>query len=256
METNALPNNKLRGALTRGLVALLVAIFLLIATNFAFIDILRGPEKLGPISQEDPGSYVSAEVSLIMDFYAEDYSSLRDSVTGWYAIVPHEGQLFTILLTPRYFESAGLVIDDTYSYLNRLINRIDKYFVVNGTLDNLDPKAQAMLYDWFSLNKGWMAEAGIIGEVTDYSHILSPYVLCVDTVGSLPAVWAFALTGAALLCLVYVLIIFVRCALGKYGGKPEDAAEFDGDEPAASRTLPYDTPGMEEFSPDSGEAGK
>ena len=68
METNALPNNKLRGALTRGLVALLVAIFLLIATNFAFIDILRGPEKLGPISQEDPGSYVSAEVSLIMDF--------------------------------------------------------------------------------------------------------------------------------------------------------------------------------------------
>ena len=99
METNTLPNRKLRGALTRALVALLIAVFLLVATNFAIIDVIRGPEELGPITEDDLGSYVSAKVSVIMDFYAEDYSRLRNTVTGWYAIVPHDGKL-TVLLTP------------------------------------------------------------------------------------------------------------------------------------------------------------
>ncbi|MGI5935965.1 MAG: DUF6709 family protein [Oscillospiraceae bacterium] len=256
METNTSPKSKLRGALTRALVALLIAVFLLVATNFAIIDILRGPKELGPVAQDDLGSYVSTEVSVIMDFYAEDYSPMRNTVTGWYAIVPHNGKLLTVLLTPRYFESAGLVIDDTYSYINGLIDGLDKYFIIHGTLDNLELQAQEMLHQWFSMNKDWMEEAGIIGEVTDFSQILSPYVLRADRVGSLSAAWVLILNGAALLCLVYIFIVFVRYTLGKYDDKPEDTAQHGGDMPGVSRALPFEPLKTAAVSPDSGEGAE
>jgi len=255
METNTLPNRKLRGALTRALVALLIAVFLLVATNFAIIDVIRGPEELGPITEDDLGSYVSAKVSVIMDFYAEDYSRLRNTVTGWYAIVPHDGKLLTVLLTPRYFDSAGQVIDDTYSYINGLTDGLDKYFAVHGTIDSLELQAQEMLHEWFSLNKGWMEEAGLIGEVTDFSQVLSPYVLRVDRVGSLSFAWMLILNVAALLCLVYIFIVYLRYRLGKYDNKPGNS-EPGGAAPADSRAVSCEPAETADIYQDAGEGAK
>ena len=174
-------------AFIRACAAILLALALLAATGFAIVDMLRGPKVTADASELSPGDYVTTNVDMILGYFAEEYNS-RDEVTALYAVVPYGGRFAVIILPERYFDSAETVYDSTYDFINGRTAFINDYILVTGTAEELTDKTAAMFYDWFGLNKDWMAEAGLVdADVQDYADHLSLIALRADMTGRLPS---------------------------------------------------------------------
>lgn len=206
--------------------AVVLAGILLGATEMALLDILRGPQEMESLRSGGAGDYVAMDIADIYDFYAEDYVASKDTVTAWYAVISLDGQLVTLRLPERYFDSAEVIIEDTYDELNGFIEKSSRYFRINGTVGELSEAAETKLYDWFSYNSEWMAYLGIVDSAEDYSDCLSPYVINVDFIGPYGYVTTYILTGIALAALVFALVIAFRLALGGYREKGSDADDM------------------------------
>ena len=164
-----------------------------------------------------------------MVFSSRVKSGCAGRVTALYAVIPYDGRLSVVILPERYYESAALILGETYAFLNGETAALDRYFLVTGTTAALDETSAGMFYDWFGENRDWLAESGLVSAgVEDYAEVLSPVALRVDTVGKLPNVWAWVLTGLAWGLLIWCAVILLRWSLGKYSPKPE-AETADGE---------------------------
>lgn len=211
-------NLKLKAALARGLITLLAALVLLVLTNYAAITILMGPQNVVSLDEDSLGSYVALNVDTIADFYAEAYNIRSDETTGWYAVIPFDGQFLTILLPERYFESASTV----YSQWNYLIQGPNEektqYFQVNGTVDTLTAQEDGRMGDWFNAHSPELLGRGYVNSLT-HADNLSPYIIKVDKIGGLPEMAAYILSGAAALLILHTAVVFLLAALGRYTRK-------------------------------------
>lgn len=237
------------------LAALLVALILLAVTGFAFVDILRGPEDVNAAADLEKGDYVVVDIFADLGCYAEAFRG-EDKITGLYILVPMEDQLVSFLVPERYFDAEFRIRQSTLMWLNGFSDSLSEYILTVGTVRTLSEKEQTLLYDWFGENHIWMTETGILGPVEDYSVYLSPYVICVDQLGHLPAVWVYILSGAAWLLIMLAVVLGLLWALGKFDPKPEavpETAEAHDEAPecpeeeaapaeAAAPELPEETP--------------
>jgi hypothetical protein len=192
--------------LPRAFSALFLAAVIFSTMGAAVFDSLGSPKELETVSEENIGDYVSQEVYFILDYYAEEGNSSGGDASGRYAVVPQGGMLVTYLIPDRYFDSMDTVLNDTYAWLNGEIDSLDKYFIVNGTVDRLDSTTEGLFYEWFNQSHDWMADAGLIDASEDYANYLSPYIIKVGYIGAYPAILAYVLSAFALFCLVYFVI--------------------------------------------------
>lgn len=241
-------NKRAKRAVIRACAAAVLALVLLAATGFAVVDMLRGPDVTADMTGLAPGDFVTTNVDMILGYFAEEYNG-KDEVTALYAVVPYGGRFAVVILPERYFDSADTVYDSTYDFINGRTAFINDYILVTGTAEELTDETAAMFYDWFGLNKDWMAEAGLVdADVQDYADHLSLVALRADMTGRLPAVWAWTLSGIAWALLMYAVIVFLRLTLGKYAPEPEPAsAEIAAQEPEA---------GAEEEKPESADSAE
>ena len=250
METTA-PNKKLRHAAVRAVSAVLLALALLAVTGFSFIKLMLGPDFITSFDNVSEGDYVSANISLIIDFYAEGYSHAGGDATSLYAVSAGDEDFYTIVVPKRYFDSANTINQDTLSYMLGTRSSLSRFFTVTGTVHVLSDSELSYLYQWFSDNMQWLQSTDVIGEVSDYSDYLSVYALRVDYVGRLPAVWVYVLSSIAWLLLVYAVIILIRFALGKYSPAPAELTAPDA--PAASGQPEPESSGAGEASTNENE---
>lgn len=225
------------------LAALLVALILLALTRFAFVTLLKGPTDVNLASELTEGAYVSADISIDLGIYAEKYSTSSGEASDRYILVPMGEMLVSVLLPERYFDSEAEIRSDTYDWINGKADSINRYILTIGTVRTLEEKEQTILYDWFSLNNEWMSEAGLVGEVGDFTNHLSEYVICVDEIGGMSAAWVYALSSVAWLLIVLALV----CAIitTRHGG----AEKYSVDMEWINQTIDRE----EGLSPDSGE---
>lgn len=201
-------NSKLNSALIRCVSSLLLAVLLLSVTGFAVISLLKGPRESADIQTDQPGDFVYREIFSILGFYAED--ATEDRVHGLYGLVPMGGKLVTVHFTERYLQSAEAVCDNTYSYINGDISTLNKYISVQGTVGTLTEAQSALMYDWFTLNKGQLVEMGVIGDTDDYADYLTDTALFVDTVHGYNQTTVIVLSviaGIFLLCMAVELYL-------------------------------------------------
>ena len=111
-------NKKLRNALIRVGVALLVAIALLGVTKLSVVDLVKGAKESDAVQDEKIGSFVKRDVFVIVGFVdaKSDEATATDTTTetvtpanstsGEYALVPMGGKFVIVHFTKRYLESA------------------------------------------------------------------------------------------------------------------------------------------------------
>lgn len=219
MENTKETNKKLRRAQVSILAALLAALILLAATGFAFIDIIRGPVNADTALALEEGAYVSVNVSADMGVFAERYTS-SGRVTGRYIAVPMGEQLVAFLLPERYFESEEAIRAYTGDWISGRTEGLTGYILTVGSVRRLTEREQAIMYDWFELNNGWMTGAGAIGGVEDFTESLSNYVVCVDYIGGMSAIWVYILSSLAWLLIIFAVVMGILWALGRFDERP------------------------------------
>lgn len=212
-------SKRLRKALIRAGSAFLASLCLLAVTKFSFIDLIRGPKEADVVQDEDIGAFVKRDIFAVVGYYDEQKSG--DKVTDKYALVPMGGKFVTVHFTKRYIESADAIYSETQNYIKGSLYTLDKYVVVDGTVEKLDDELSGKMYDWFSDNKQWLVDSQVIADTNDASEYLSDVVLSVDTVNSLNQTLVFIVTGLAALCLLYVIAELILMASGFYLDKPK-----------------------------------
>lgn len=200
----------LKGALIRCGAALLVAAILLVITGFSIFDLIKGPEKVVSIDDAEPGSFVSCELAALFGTYGEqpnDYS---------YSVVPIGTKMVTVRFTKRYFDSAQSLLDETNKYVDGSIPYLDKYAVVQGTVEEISEEQSKGLYDWFAANKEDMVNRAMIVDTGDATDYLSDKMLTVDTVNGKSQNIVFVLTGISALLILCAIAELVLMAFGFY----------------------------------------
>lgn len=228
IETRPGGNKKLTFALIRCIAALVLAAILLAATGFSIVSLLRGPTESPAIQNEEQGAFVYRDVNIIIGFYADDAKG--DKINGRYGLVPMNGKLATVRFTNRYLESAGKLCDNTYDYFNGVVQSLDEYVVVQGTVGTLTEDQAALMYDWFGLNKDQLVEIGFIADTDDYAQYLSDEVLLVDTVQGYDQSLVIILSSIAGALLLYMLVEMVLMACGFYRPDRKKTLEGPSDE--------------------------
>lgn len=205
---------RLHHALIRLIAAVLAAVLLLAVSGFGAFKLLRGAETFDTIETVQSGDYVERDIYLILDYFASGYRN--NNITEKYAVVPINGQMVAFCFPTRWFESADAIQSNSASFFSGTSATIDQYIRVTGTVQDIPEEVSDQLYSWFSENKDWMAQAGMISEVEDYADFLPEVVIQVDAVGSMPSGWVVTFSVVAALCLIYAVIVLVRIALKKY----------------------------------------
>lgn len=236
--TGKAKNLRLRNALLRAGAALLAAVILLAVTGRSLLDLKKGATESTAIQDEELGSFVKCQIFAFLGFYDaeaadsdEASASTAGASTGEYALVPMSDKFVTVHFSQRYLQSAAEIEAETYSFINGDITSFDKYVVVEGTTATLSDEMSTKMYEWFTLNKDWMVEAGVITDTDDIATYLSDTVLEVDVVNSMSETLAFVLAGLAAACLLYIIVELVLMATGFYLNGPkkkkteEDSAE-------------------------------
>lgn len=213
-------NKRLKSAIIRMAAALVAAAIMLAITGFAPITLLKGPEETEAIQSNELGDFVCRDIYVILGFYANDKNK-SDETTGRYAAVPMNGKLVSVYFTERYLKSAGAVCDNTYDFVNGKAEKLDKYVVVEGTVEKIGEDASALMYDWFGTNKDQLVEIKMIADTDDYSDYLSDYLLVVDTVKSHSETYVYVTGIIAAMLLLYAIVEIVLMSIGFYLPKPE-----------------------------------
>ena len=222
----------LRFALIRCAAALILAAVLLLVSGFSIVDLAGGPVEYQAFEEAEPGSFVKCEISAIIGLYGENEEL---------ALVPGGRQYVTVRFTGRYDESVRAVVEETEGFLAGNIYPLDKYVVVQGTVETLDEEQSALLKEWLELNREALISKGVASETIDMENYVSDKVLLVDTVNGKSQTLVFILTGAAALLVLYIIAEFIMMALGLYKNKkekPEESLGEDKDEQGVGKAAP------------------
>lgn len=222
----------LRFALIRCAASLILAAVLLLVSGFSIVDLAGGPVEYQAFEEAEQGSFVKCEISAIIGLYGENEEL---------ALVPGGRQYVTVRFTGRYDESVRAVVEETEGFLAGNIYPLDKYVVVQGTVETLDEEQSALLKEWLELNREALISKGVASETIDMENYVSDKVLLVDTVNGKSQTLVFILTGAAALLVLYIIAEFIMMALGLYKNKkekPEESLSEDKDEQGVGKAAP------------------
>ena len=200
-----------RHALRRGVAGLLAAIVLLAVSGFGVFRIARGAHEISGTFDADPGTFVQHDIIFILDTFEDPAGG-----SAQYAVVPIGGQLVAFRFPARWDASVKTIANATTSVLQGQSYSIDSFIRVTGTVKAMPEAVSSALYDWYTENHAYLQQIGAIGDSDDAADYLPDAIVCVDTVGSIPQGWVEGLTVAAVACLIYAIVVFIRILCGKY----------------------------------------
>ena len=200
-----------RHALRRGVAGLLAAIVLLAVSGFGVFRIARGAQEISGTFDADPGTFVQHDIIFILDTFEDPAGG-----SAQYAVVPIGGQLVAFRFPARWNASVKTIADATTSVLSGQSYSVDSFIRVTGTVKTMPDAVSSALYDWYTENHAYLQQIGAIGDSEDAADYLPDEIVRVDTVGSIPQGWVEGLTVAAVVCLIYAIVVLIRILCGKY----------------------------------------
>lgn len=239
-----------RHALWRGVAGLLAAIVLLAASGFGVFRIARGAQEIAGTFDADPGTFVQHDIVFILDTFDDPAGG-----SAQYGVVPIGGKLVAFRFPARWNASVKTIADATNSILQGQSYSVDSFIRVTGTVKTMPEAVSTALYDWYTENNAYLQQIGAIGDSDDAADYLPDAIVRVDYVGGIPQGWVEGLTVAAVACLIYAIVVFIRILCGKYDEQklpditfelvdmtPETPAEPEAAPEEATEPDPEETP--------------
>ena len=237
-------------ALWRGIAGVLAAIVLLAASGFAVFRIARGAQEIAGTFDADPGTFVQHDIVFILNTFSDPNGG-----SAQYAVVPIGGKLVAFRFPARWDASVKTIADATNSILQGQSYSVDSFIRVTGTVKAMPEAVSTALYDWYTENNAYLQQIGAIGDSDDAADYLPDAIVRVDYVGGIPQGWVEGLTVAAVACLIYAIVVFIRILCGKYDEQklpditfelvdmtPETPAEPEAAPEEATEPAPEETP--------------
>ena len=200
-----------RHALRRGVAGLLAAIVLLAVSGFGVFRIARGAQEISGTFNADPGTFVQHDIVFILNTFSDPNGG-----SAQYGVVPIGGKLVAFRFPARWNASVKTIADATTSVLSGQSYSVDSFIRVTGTVKAMPEAVSSALYDWYTENHAYLQQIGAIGDSEDAADYLPDAIVRVDTVGSIPQGWVEGLTVAAVVCLIYAIVVLIRILCGKY----------------------------------------
>lgn len=198
-------------ALWRGIAGVLAAIVLLAASGFGVFRIARGAQEIAGTFDADPGTFVQHDIVFILNTFDDPAGG-----SAQYAVVPIGGKLVAFRFPARWDASVQTIADATNSILQGQSYSVDSFIRVTGTVKTMPEAVSSALYDWYTENNAYLQQIGAIGDSDDAADYLPDAIVRVDYVGGIPQGWVEGLTVAAVACLIYAIVVFIRILCGKY----------------------------------------
>lgn len=237
-------------ALWRGIAGVLAAIVLLAASGFGVFRIARGAQEIAGTFDADPGTFVQHDIVFILNTFDDPAGG-----SAQYAVVPIGGKLVAFRFPARWDASVKTIADATNSVLQGQSYSVDSFIRVTGTVKTMPEAVSTALYDWYTENNAYLQQIGAIGDSDDAADYLPDAIVRVDYVGGIPQGWVEGLTVAAVACLIYAIVVFIRILCGKYDEQklpditfelvdmtPETSAEPEAAPEGATEPAPEETP--------------
>lgn len=237
-------------ALWRGIAGVLAAVVLLAASGFGVFRIARGAQEIAGTFDADPGTFVQHDIVFILNTFDDPAGG-----SAQYAVVPIGGQLVAFRFPARWDASVKTIADATNSILQGQSYSVDSFIRVTGTVKAMPEDVSSALYSWYTDNHGYLQQIGAIGDSDDAADYLPDAIVRVDYVGGIPQGWVEGLTVAAVACLIYAIVVFIRILCGKYDEQklpditfelvdmtPETPAEPEAAPEEATEPAPEETP--------------
>ena len=200
-----------RHAFRRGVAGLLAAIVLLAASGFGVFRIARGAQEIAGTFDADPGTFVQHDIAFILNTFSDPNGG-----SAQYGVVPIGGKLVAFRFPARWNASVKTISDATTSVLSGQSYSVDSFIRVTGTVKTMPEAVSSALYDWYTENNAYLQQIGAIGDSDDAADYLPDAIVRVDYVGGIPQGWVEGLTVAAVACLIYAIVVFIRILCGKY----------------------------------------
>ena len=198
-------------ALWRGIAGVLAAVVLLAASGFGVFRLGRGAQEIAGTFDADPGTFVQHDIVFILNTFDDPAGG-----SAQYAVVPIGGQLVAFRFPARWDASVKTIADATNSILQGQSYSVDSFIRVTGTVKTMPEAVSTALYDWYTENNAYLQQIGAIGDSDDAADYLPDAIVRVDYVGGIPQGWVEGLTVAAVACLIYAIVVFIRILCGKY----------------------------------------
>lgn len=208
------------------LVLLALGIGLLVLSDFAIIDYLKGPTPIEDVALEDlPGTYVEMEVDFIYDYYAQTVITKNGLETGEidsqeYIIPIGEQEFMGLYVGKSDISDADDIMQVTQDILSELADEPEYSMTVRGTVVEMDAQRLSFYHQ----------SAGIDELDDSVKELFLPYVLQSGFVGpnELAMMWFY--TGASALSLGLFLFMIVRVMTGNYQKSIRRFCKASGDE--------------------------
>lgn len=198
-------------ALWRGIAGVLAAVVLLAASGFGVFRLGRGAQEIAGTFDADPGTFVQHDIVFILNTFDDPAGG-----SAQYAVVPIGGQLVAFRFPARWDASVKTIADATNSILQGQSYSVDSFIRVTGTVKTMPEAVSTALYDWYTENNAYLQQIGAIGDSDDAADYLPDAIVRVDYVGGIPQGCVEGLTVAAVACLIYAIVVFIRILCGKY----------------------------------------
>lgn len=237
-------------ALWRGIAGVLAAIVLLAASGFGVFRLGRGAQEIAGTFDADPGTFVQHDIVFILNTFDDPAGG-----SAQYGVVPIGGKLVAFRFPARWDASVKTIADATNSILQGQSYSVDSFIRVTGTVKTMPEAVSTALYDWYTENNAYLQQIGAIGDSDDAADYLPDAIVRVDYVGGIPQGWVEGLTVAAVACLIYAIVVFIRILCGKYDEQklpditfelvdmtPETPAEPEAAPEEATEPAPEETP--------------
>lgn len=237
-------------ALWRGIAGVLAAVVLLAASGFGVFRIARGAQEIAGTFDADPGTFVQHDIVFILNTFSDPNGG-----SAQYGVVPIGGKLVAFRFPARWDASVKTIADATNSILQGQSYSVDSFIRVTGTVKAMPEAVSTALYDWYTENNAYLQQIGAIGDSDDAADYLPDAIVRVDYVGGIPQGWVEGLTVAAVACLIYAIVVFIRILCGKYDEQklpditfelvdmtPETSAEPEAAPEEATEPAPEETP--------------
>lgn len=237
-------------ALWRGIAGVLAAVVLLAASGFGVFRLGRGAQEIAGTFDADPGTFVQHDIVFILNTFSDPNGG-----SAQYGVVPIGGQLVAFRFPARWNASVKTIADATNSILQGQSYSIDSFIRVTGTVKAMPEAVSSALYSWYTDNHDYLQQIGAIGDSDDAADYLPDAIVRVDYVGGIPQGWVEGLTVAAVACLIYAIVVFIRILCGKYDEQklPDITFELVDMTPETStepETVPEEAPAEPEAAPE------
>lgn len=198
-------------ALWRGIAGVLAAVVLLAASGFGVFRLGRGAQEIAGTFDADPGTFVQHDIVFILNTFDDPAGG-----SAQYGVVPIGGKLVAFRFPARWDASVKTIADATNSILQGQSYSVDSFIRVTGTVKAMPEDVSSALYSWYTDNHDYLQQIGAIGDSDDAADYLPDAIVRVDYVGGIPQGWVEGLTVAAVACLIYAIVVFIRILCGKY----------------------------------------